>query len=205
MHKQFAVSRRSGILDQMEKRIRSARLDDASAILAIYAPFIRETAISFETEVPSLVSLQQRISVTQEKYPWLVCETEGRVVGYAYAGPYRSRCAYDWSVETTVYVDQNFHGRGIGTLLYQTLLKILKDQGVVNVIGGIALPNPSSIALHERLGFKQVATFSDVGFKLGRWWDVGFWQIQLQKPTVPTSLCQPVVPLICSEIVSRHR
>jgi L-amino acid N-acyltransferase YncA len=122
---------------------------------------------------------------------WLVWEQKNQILGYTYAGPFKSRCAYYWSVESTVYVRQNFQEKGIGKSLYQNLLKRLSHQGAVNIIGGIALPNTSSVALHEGLGFKQVAKFKDVGFKLGRWWDVGYWQLQLQKPAEPSALRAP--------------
>jgi L-amino acid N-acyltransferase YncA len=123
---------------------------------------------------------------------WLVCEQDGRMAGYAYAGPYRSRCAYSWSVESTVYVHREFQGKGIGKKLYRQLFEILKGQGVVNVIAGITLPNEASVGLHESLKFEKVAEFKDVGFKLGHWWAVGFWQLQLQKPDRPKDLGQYV-------------
>lgn len=170
------------------QKIRLATPEDAHQMLEIYRPYVLNTAISFETEPPSLQEFQERISENLERLPWLACEIAGQIVGYAYAGTYKSRCAYAWSVETTVYVHQDFHGQGIGKNLYRQILSLLKEQGVVNVIAGIALPNEASIGIHESLGFEKVAQFKDVGFKLGKWWDVGYWQLQLQKPVEPKAL-----------------
>jgi len=172
-------------------KIRTATLEDAPRLLEIYAPYVQDTPISFETEVPSLAEFEGRMRETLPKYPWLIYEADGKICGYAYAGSYRSRCAYGWSVESTVYVDSKFHKKGIGKALYQKLLDLLREQGAVNVIGGITIPNDGSVGLHESLGFAKVAQFKDVGFKLGKWWDVGFWQIQLQKPTEPGCLKKP--------------
>lgn len=171
--------------------IRLAKTEDASSILEIYRPYVLETPISFETSAPSLEEMRRRLADTLAAFPWLVFEVENSVIGYAYAGPFKSRCAYSWSVESTVYVKKDCRGRGVGKKLYQELLKRLKDQGAVNAIGGISLPNEASVGLHESLGFRQVAQFKDVGFKLCKWWDVGYWQIQLQKPAEPTPLRGP--------------
>jgi L-amino acid N-acyltransferase YncA len=168
--------------------IRTADVNDAEVMLGIYRPFVLETAISFETETPSLEEFQKRITEISENFPWLVLEQEGKLIAYAYASPFKSRCAYSWSVESTVYVHKDFQRKGLGKQLYLELIDRLKEQGVVNIIGGIALPNNASVGLHESLGFKQVAQFKDVGFKLGKWWDVGYWQLQLQKPNMPEPL-----------------
>lgn len=170
------------------KKIRLAKLTDASQMLELYRPYVLDTAISFELEPPSLQEFKKRISENLGNFPWVVCEIDEQVVGYAYSGAYKSRCAYAWSVESTIYVNRNFHGKGIGKDLYRHLFALLKDQGVVNVIAGIALPNDASIIIHESLGFAKVAQFKDVGFKLNRWWDVGYWQLQLQKPMEPEAL-----------------
>ncbi len=164
---------------------------DAADLIKIYQPYVLETAISFETETPAISDFRSRIIDTVPRFPWLVYELENKIVGYAYAGAFKSRCAYAWSVESTVYVDRQFHGRGRGKDLYRNLLRVLKEQGAVNVIAGIALPNDASVRLHETLGFTKVAQFKDVGFKLGRWWDVGYWQLQINKPIEPASLRPP--------------
>lgn len=165
--------------------IRSVTLDDAAAVTEIYKPYVLETSISFEVEPPDISEMKERISQNLNKFPWLIYEENNIVLGYAYAGAFKSRYAYSWSVESTVYVRQNFHKKGIGKKLYQCLLKKLNDQGIVNVVAGIALPNASSVALHESLGFEQVARFKEIGYKLGSWWDVGYWQLQLRKPNEP--------------------
>lgn len=166
-------------------KIRMANRNDVSKILEIYSPYVKETTISFENEPPSLIEMQSRVEEVQQQFPWLVLEVDEEVVGYAYASSYKSRCAYAWSAETTIYVKKDFCAKGLGVKLYNVLLERLTQMGVVNVIAGIALPNAQSVALHEKLGFKQVAQFKDIGFKLNRWIDVGYWQLQLDKPLVP--------------------
>lgn len=173
-------------------KTRFATTGDAARMLEIYAPYVLESPISFETEVPDLGEFQERIREITAKFPWLVYEIEGVVVGYAYASTHRSRCAYEWSVESTVYVDKKHHGKGIGTELYQELFGLLKAQGAVNVFAGITQPNERSVRLHESLGFTGVGIFKDIGFKQGKWWDVGWWQLQLQKPEHPKPLTQSV-------------
>lgn len=168
--------------------IRLANLNDATTILEIYSPYVLNTAISFEVEAPDFSEMQQRISENLKNFPWIVFEVDNSVVGYAYAAPFKSRSAYSWSVETTIYVKNSYLGKGIGKKLYADLLQRLKKQGVVNAIGGISLPNEASVRLHESMGFNQVAQFKEVGFKLGKWWDVGYWQFQLQKPALPEPL-----------------
>lgn len=172
-------------------KIRAAIDSDFPRMLQIYAPYILSTAITFDTNLPSPEEWAQKISEVQKKFPWIVAEENGMVMGYAYASPFKSRCAYEWSVESSVYVDQEARARGIGKSLYEALLDLLKEQGVVNVIGGISLPNEPSVKFHEKFGFKPVARFFDVGFKLGKWWDVGYWQLQLQKPDAPMPLVSP--------------
>lgn len=175
--------------------IRTATIKDAARILEIYVPFVKDTSVSFETEIPSLQEMQNRISETTEKFPWLIFEQNGIIAGYAYAGPHRSRCAYAWSVEATVYLDPKFHGQGIGRKLYTKLFEILKQQGAVNVFAGITLPNEASVGIHETMGFKKIGQFEDIGFKLGKWWDTGWFQLKLQKPIEPKSLSKPQVIL----------
>lgn len=165
--------------------IRLARAEDAPDLLEIYKPYVSETAVSFETGVPSVSEFADRIRDTLSQFPWLVAEIDGRAVGYAYAVAHRARKAYDWSVDSTVYIGNGFRGRGIGRALYSRLFELLKEQGVANVFAGITQPNEASVRLHESLGFVRVGLFKDVGFKLGKWWDVGWWQLQLQKPDRP--------------------
>jgi phosphinothricin acetyltransferase len=164
----------------MTARIRLASGDDAAAIRRIYAPVVEETAISFETDPPSESEVADRIASTLERYPWLVCEVNGsenerEVVGYAYAGAHRSREAYRWSVDVSVYVDPDHRCRGVARGLYTALFGLLERQGFVNAYAGIALPNPASTALHESMGFEPVGTYRKVGYKRGEWHDVRWY------------------------------
>ena len=133
--------------------IRLATEADAKAMLAIYAPVVRKTAISFELHLPSVDEFRSRVRSTLERAPWLVCEIGGYVAGYAYAGPLRTREAYQWSVEVTVYVHPDYRRHGVGSAVYTSLFECLRFQGYLNAYGGIALPNPGSISLHESMGF----------------------------------------------------
>lgn len=157
--------------------IRPAVPDDADAIAAIYAPYVRETVISFEEIAPAPDEIAARIErVLGAGLPYLVAMQDDEVVGYAYAAPWHARVAYRFSVETSIYLAPERHGQGIGTRLYDTLLELVKQAGIHAAIGGITLPNAASVALHERLGFRKAAHYEQVGFKLGRWLDVGYWQ-----------------------------
>lgn len=157
--------------------IRPATQDDAAAIAAIYAPYVRDTVVSFEEEPVAASEIARRIAKVQATpLPWLVLAPESRVLGYAYASRWHERSAYRHTVETSIYLAPEVVGQGLGTRLYGTLLDLLKAQGLHAAIGGIALPNAASEALHERLGFRKVAHYAQVGFKQGRWLDVGYWQ-----------------------------
>ena len=174
-------------------RIRMADPDgDASAIAAIYRPAIEHTIASFEERPPSPGVVAERIAATLGRTPWLVAEDEGRVVGYAYAGPHRERAGYRWSVDVSVYVDRAHHGRGIGRALYGELLDLLRRQGFVNAYAGIALPNPASVALHEAIGMELVGVYRRVGWKFGAWHDVAWYGLRLAEiegaPPEPTPL-----------------
>jgi phosphinothricin acetyltransferase len=163
-------------------RTRRATAGDAAAIASIYAPYVRASVVSFETEAPDETEICSRIEGLGDHYPWLVaCDGEGAVLGYAYACPFRTRPAYRFSVETTVYVADGAHRRGIGSLLYRALLPVLEAQGFTQAIGAITIPNEASVRLHESLGFVRVGTYEKVGFKLGEWRSVGLWQRPLAK------------------------
>lgn len=162
--------------------LRVADPADAAAIREIYAPHVANSAVSFETEVPSVETMAQRIRERLPTRPWLVAVVDGAIVGYAYASPHRERAAYSWSCEVTAYVAAHAHGRGIGKRLYAALCTLLKMQHYVNAYGIIAMPNPASVALHEACGFRRTATFVHAGYKLGAWHDVGWWQCELQPP-----------------------
>ncbi|MEY3444179.1 MAG: hypothetical protein RLZZ519_2460, partial [Bacteroidota bacterium] len=155
--------------------IRNASLADAQAIADIYNYYILETIITFEEEAIDAAEIANRIAEVTSKFPWIVWEEEGRILGYAYARSWKSRCAYRNSVETTVYLVDGVAGRGLGKALYAALLERLADLGIHAAIGGIALPNAASVRLHEKCGFEKVAHFKEVGFKFGQWIDVGYW------------------------------
>lgn len=157
--------------------IRDSTIADAAAIVAIYNPYVVGTTITFEEDPVTAGDMAERIAGVQAAgLPWLVAEEGGEVIGYAYATRWRVRHAYRFSVESTVYLQQGRAGSGIGSALYAALLARLAKAGRHLVIGGIALPNEASIALHQKMGFEKVAQFGEVGFKCGRWVDVGYWQ-----------------------------
>jgi phosphinothricin acetyltransferase len=160
--------------------IRPAEPKDAEAIARIYNHYIRETVVTFEEQEVTPGMMEGRmLEITGASLPWLVARDTTEVMGFAYAGKWKARAAYRFAVETTIYVDHRFTGQGIGPKLYQDLLAILRSMSMHAVIGGIALPNAASVALHERLGFSKVAQFKEVGFKFGRWIDVAYWQLLL--------------------------
>lgn len=156
--------------------IRPATPADAAAIATIYNHYVRETVVTFEEEPVTDGEMARRIGeVLGASFPWLVAEENGTVLGYAYGAPWASRSGYQFSAEITVYLRAGQTGKGIGTELYDLLFPRLAARGVHAVIGGIALPNPASVALHERFGLRKVAHFGQVGYKFGQWIDVGYW------------------------------
>ncbi|VWX54591.1 arsinothricin resistance N-acetyltransferase ArsN1 family B [Novosphingobium sp. 9U] len=156
--------------------VRSAHVNDAADVRSIYAPIVETTAISFEEVAPSLAEVAARIEATLEHYPYLVAERDGSVVGYAYAGQHRTRAAYRWSVDVSIYVADAAQRSGVGRALYKQLLTELAGMGFHAAFAGIAMPNEASVALHESLGFIPVGLYREVGYKLGTWQDVGWWQ-----------------------------
>ncbi|WP_341503925.1 arsinothricin resistance N-acetyltransferase ArsN1 family B [Gallaecimonas sp. GXIMD4217] len=164
-------------------RIRTATPPDATAIAAIYNHYVVDSIATFEEAPVADDDMAGRIEqVRSQGLPWLVAEDErGQVLGYAYASPWKARAAYRHSVEITVYLAPSAGGRGLGTRLYRALFKVLAAGQVHAVMAGIALPNPASVALHEKLGLSQVAHFQQVGRKFDRWIDVGYWQLLLSE------------------------
>jgi L-amino acid N-acyltransferase YncA len=152
---------------------------DAAACAAIYAPSVAESAASFEDVPPDAAEFARRIESVSARYPWLVAEVDGAVAGYAYASPHRARAAYRWAVESAVYVGAEHRGRGLGKRLYAALFELLTRQGIRTVCAGVTLPNDVSVALHEACGFQPVGIYRRIGYKLGRWHDVGWWQREL--------------------------
>jgi L-amino acid N-acyltransferase YncA len=176
----------------MAYMIRLARGSDASAIASMYAPIVEQTAVSFEVDPPDEAEIARRLADTLPSYPWLVLDADGRIEGYAYASRHRARAAYRWSVDVSVYVADGCRRRGVGRGLYRSLLRILTAQGYVSAYAGISLPNPASVALHEAMGFTPIGVYRSVGYKLGAWRDVGWWQLALRPaeavPAEPRSL-----------------
>lgn len=165
--------------------IKRVTIDDAQELLDIYSYYVEQTAVSFEYETPSLEEFKERIVNISSKYPYIKAEDNGKIVGYAYATTFKARKAYDWSVETTIYIDKNQRNKGIGRELYETLEKSLKNMGILNLNACIASPKEEDLRLsndsekfHEKLGFKFVGKFHDSGYKFGKWYDM-IWMEKL--------------------------
>jgi phosphinothricin acetyltransferase len=174
--------------------IRPALETDAPALSAIYRPYVEDSRISFEETAPDADEMARRMD--GDLYPWFVAEEDGRVLGYAASSPFRTRPAYRWVVETGLYLAADAQGRGIGRRLLTALLETLTRQGFVSAVGAIALPNPASVALHEKLGFTRSGTYAQVGFKFGAWLDVGLWQKNLAERTERPAEPLPFVGLV---------
>lgn len=159
--------------------VRRVRMDDAGAICGIYNHYIEKTVITFEEQVVSVAQMEMRIAEVTSAYPWLVLEQGGAVAGYAYASIWKNRSAYRHAAESSIYLAAGAAGQGGGSRLYGALIDALRRQGIHTVIGGVALPNPASVALHEKLGFEKVAHLREVGRKFDRWIDVGYWELLL--------------------------
>lgn len=177
--------------------VRLATTNDAQEILEIYSHSILDTAISFETEVPSVEEMQKRIGSCLEIFPWIVCAVNGKVAGYVYASKHRERKAYQWSCDCTVYIHEDFKGKGIGKALYELLFRLLKLQGFRNVYAGITLPNEASVRIHEKCGFEKFAEYENVGYKFDNWHTVGWWKLQINNYDL-----NPPPPLKLSELGS---
>ncbi|HMJ06634.1 MAG TPA: GNAT family N-acetyltransferase [Chthoniobacterales bacterium] len=168
-------------IEPCQPTIRPATEDDAAALLAIYRPCVERRAASFETAVPTLEEFRSRITRSLAGWDWIVAEMEDAVCGYAYGSAHRPRAAYCWSVETSAYVEESYHRRGIGTALYAELFARLTRKGFCNAYAGITLPNDGSVALHRRCGFEPIGVFQRVGYKFGSWHDVAWFQRRLRE------------------------
>lgn len=171
--------------------IRTARDEDAAAIHAIYAPSIISGVATFETELPGVDAMRERLRARLQHYPWLVWEDAGEVLAYAYAGRFRERAAYDWIAETSIYVRADAQRRGIARKLYGALLDVMRLQGITQAVGVITLPGTVSVTMHEAMGFTPAGVWRQCGYKLGQWWDVGVWQKELQAATNPPAAVIP--------------
>ena len=183
----------------MSAVIRLASTADAADIHQIYSPIVRDTHISFEQTVPAISEIAARVDKTLTQYPWLVCEVNGRLAGYAYASAFRARAAYQWTAETTVYIHSDFQRRGVSRALYSSLLALLCEQGYCSAVGVIALPNEGSIHAHEAVGFRKVGIFKNVGHKAGDWRDTGWWQLELRPPPTSPQTPRPIIQLAVEE------
>jgi L-amino acid N-acyltransferase YncA len=181
----------------MPATLRLAAESDAEQVHAIYAPIVVHTVISFEFEPPAVGEMRARIASTLPRYPWMVCVSEGQVLGYAYASSHHTRAAYQWAVDVSAYVAPGCRRAGVGRALYTVLFQILHAQGFYSAHAGITLPNPASVGLHEAMGFLPVGVYRAVGYKLGGWYDVGWWQYDLQ----PRQL-DPATPLPLDAVVA---
>jgi L-amino acid N-acyltransferase YncA len=165
--------------------IRDAGPGDAARCAEIYAPYVRDTAISFETEPPTAGEMARRIAGAQRHHAWLVLEADGDVIGYAYGGPFMARAAYAWAAAVSVYLDPGHRGNGGGRALYELLFERLAQRGHRVLLAGVALPNEASTGLHRAMGFEPVGTYRRVGWKLGRWHDVAWFQRDLVDDEAP--------------------
>ena len=168
--------------------LRAARPGDAAAIAAIYAPYVLTGTVSFESDPPDAAQMGERMAAGGGLYPWLVAtngEDDGGVIAYAYAGKFRERPAYRYVVEASIYVAGPAQGQGAGRLLYAALMATLRAQGFVQAVAVISLPNDYSIQLHEAVGFRRAGVLREMGFKQGRWLDIGLWQKELSDATIP--------------------
>ena len=172
--------------------IRLATSADIPAILEISNWAAANTAANFAVEPESLESWQQDWTDTHELFPWYVAVDHDRVIGFAKASPWKGRCAYNWTAESTVYVLPDHHGQGVGRTLYRHLLDTLREQGYRTVLGGITVPNEASICLHESMGFRRVALLEQVGWKFGKWHDVGYWEACFTSDDAPPTGIKPV-------------
>lgn len=173
-------------------KIRFATEADCESILEIYAPYIMNTVITFEYQVPSIEKFRERIHTIQKNHPWLVCEIDRTIVGYAYASPFGEREAYQWSADLSVYLRPEYRRKNIGKALYWALMELLKLQGYRNVYGVVTQHNRGSELFHESLGFQSVGIFHDVGFKFDKWLSVQWYEFYLQEHTPSPVSPQPV-------------
>ena len=185
----------------MEKiNIRMADKNDASEILDIYSYYVINTPFTFEYTVPSILEFEKRIENVLEKYPYIVAEKNGKIVGYTYASPFKARSAYDWSVETSIYVGNDFKRLGIGRLLYESLERILKKQNVINLVACITYPNSKSISFHEHFGYVESARVKNIGYKFGKWHDVVWLQKSISEHFAEPKKIIPISEMDVSEI-----
>ena len=172
---------------------RFVKKEDIPAILAIYTPYVQDTAITFECDPPSLAEFTQRVQNISAEYPYIVCETDGKVIGYGYAHRHMERAAYQWNAELSIYIDQNHLRGGIGKKMYQLLMDILVLQNVRNVYGCVTVPNAPSEKLHQHFGFSKVGTYHNSGYKCGKWHDVAWFEKTIGTYDLPPAPFKPII------------
>ena len=180
--------------------IRMAIPDDGPALAKIYCPYVLKTSVTFEYEPPSGEEMTRRIAQFYPKFPYLVYEENGTILGYAYAHPQHGRAAYQWSAELSVYVEWNYRGQGIGKALYQPLIHLLERQGYYSLYSCITQPNPVSMAMHQKMGFSVAGIFDNAGYKMGEWHGVG-WLIKFLRPFTDK---KPVPPLLVTDLPKKE-
>jgi len=186
----------------MEIKLRLAKLEDAQDILDIYIPYINDSNVTFEYAAPSLNDFENRMKIIMKNYPYIVAVCNEKIVGYAYAHKHMERAAYQWNVETSIYVKADLKHQGIGTLLYRKLLAILKVQNVQNVYGCVTLPNENSEKMHYAFGFQLVGKFHNTGYKFGEWHDVGWFELYIgDKDVTQLNLKNSQEHLIMKEVL----
>lgn len=182
-----------------DKKIRLATLDDSEGILEIYAPYITGTSVTFEYDVPTITEFRERMANIQKTYPWLVCEINKHIVGYAYASRFREREAYNWSVSLSIYLKEDCHRKGIGKALYFALFELLKLQGYYNAYATVTLPNPKSEGFHAALGFREIGVYHKAGYKLGSWHDIKCYERKIQEHILLPAEPKPINEIIQTE------
>jgi L-amino acid N-acyltransferase YncA len=188
----------------MSSIIRLATEQDAQQVLEIYAPFCGDSPVSFEVQPPTLDEMQQRMAKILQKLPWLVCEHEGKILGYVYAAPHRERVAYQWAVDVSVYIYEAVRRSGVGRALYTSLFNVLVLQGYYSAYAGVTLPNQGSQRLHEVMGFQLIGIYRDVGYKCGAWHNVAWFELSLQprrhnpKPPININALHGTLELECA-------
>src|SRR5580693_5182462 len=174
--------------------IRLITVSDASEVLGIYKPYVLDSIISFEYEAPTLEEFLQRVKAVTSEYPWLVCLMGDKIVGYAYASKHRDRTAYQWSVDSAIYLSPAVQRKGIARILYESLFSILRLQGYFNVYAGISLPNEKSVGFHEKIGFEEIGIYKKTGFKHGSWHNTAWYQLHLtdhkENPPIPKKISE---------------
>ena len=183
-----------------EFKIRTASVEDAEVLLAIYAPYVEKTAITFEYEVPTVAEFRSRIKNTLQKYPYIVIEKAGKIYGYAYTGAFKSRAAYDWAVETSIYVDMKYPKQGLGKKLYLAIEDISRRQNIINLNACIGYPQKedqhltkNSVEFHAHLGYRKVGTFHKCGYKFGTWYDMVWMEKMLGRHNANPA---PIIPYL---------